>query len=393
MGINSLFKLIERHAPDSFTQIPISKFVGKRIAIDGNNWMYTNLAIARKKIINKIDISNTELSQTEIRKEWFNMALTFIIGWLSHEITPVFVFDGIHPAEKKDTKDKRRDERLERKRRIDILYEKMKEDSLNVAIQEELRKELRNYVCIKNEDFELFVEVIRGIGIPVLKAQGDGEQLCSMLCREGKVAAVFSADTDNLVYGCPLLITKFSDAHQYVDGSRITMVDCVIVERVLAGLKISFETFVDLCIMCGCDYNSNMPGYASIKSYALMTKFGSIDNIPKTFDVSILKHERCRELFSVRSSAELTNDELNLNINKEALLNMRDYLDQVGVSNRINQLVICYNAYKEPTDGHIPIPDAELRDASVRSITRSGKEGEETTVKKKFIINFSSSSK
>ena len=382
MGINGINTLIKRHAPDAFFSMPITKLSGKRIAIDGNNWMYTNMAIARKKVIRHTDVAVTEPNPVEIRREWFLLAITFILGWLSNDITPVFVFDGRHPHEKDETKSKRRDQRTALRAEIDALYNQMKGDILErpANIVDQLRKKLSNYNFISSEDFELFKMVIRGIGIPCLQAEGDGERLCSVLCAEHKVAGVFSVDTDNLVYGCPLVINKFSDVCSYDEyGHRVAHVDCVRLDKVLLGLNISHSMFVDLCIMSGCDFNTNMPGYAAIKSYRLLQKHGSTDDLPRNLNTECLKHVRCRQLFEHKSSDSLTviQDDIDpvpegyldlvptptgpvnpLDINKRAIASARDYLEMAGISGQIDRIIACYNHVSPSSDGLIE--DLEL---------------------------------
>ena len=392
MGIKGINPLLKRHAPDAFFTIPIPLLSGKRIAIDGNNWMYTNMAIARKKVVNRTDVAVQEPNVQEIRREWFLSVLNFVIGWLSYNITPVFVFDGRHPPEKDDTKSKRRDARVATRAKIDALYQQLHGDILErpANIVEELRKELRNYNFISHEDFELFKMVMKGIGIPCLQATGDGEQLCSSLCVEGKVAAVFSVDTDNLVYGCPLVITGYSETCSYDEyGNRVAHLDCVRLDRILEGLKISHSMFVDLCIMSGCDFNTNMPGYAAIKSFTLLQKHGSIDDLPRNLNTECLKHTRCREIFSYSPSEQLTIipddlDPLNnpidpdtdidtdydfipnpgikvdtieaagpLDINKRAIATARDYLEMAGISGQIDRIIASYRQVSPPTDGYI----------------------------------------
>lgn len=385
MGIKGINTLLRRHAPDAFFTIPINALSGKRMAIDGNNWMYTNMAIARKKVINKTDVAVQEPNPQEIRREWFLAALNFVIGWLSYNVTPVFVFDGLHPPEKDETKSKRRDARVATRAKIDALYQQLNGDILErpANIIEELRKELRNYNFISNEDFELFKMVMRGIGIPCLQATGDGEQLCSSLCIEGKVAAVFSVDTDNLVYGCPLVITGYSETCSYDEyGNKVAHLDCVRLDRVLDGLKISHSMFVDLCIMSGCDFNTNMPGYAAIKSFTLLQKYGSIDDLPRNLNTECLKHIRCREIFAYSPSEQLTikhetyetdetveacyefanNPGFNkfttevsgpLDINKRAIATARDYLEMAGVSGQIERIIACYHQVLPATDGYV----------------------------------------
>lgn len=384
MGINGINALIKRHAPEAFFSMPITKLSGKRIAIDGNNWMYTNMAIARKKVIRHTDVEVTEPNPIEIRREWFLSAIAFILGWLSNNITPVFVFDGRHPPEKDETKSKRRDQRVALRAEIDTLYAQMRGNTLECPanIVDQLRKKLSNYNFIGSEDFELFKMVIRGIGIPCLQAVGDGERLCSVLCAEHKVAAVFSVDTDNLVYGCPLLITKFSDVCSYDEyGNRVAHVDCVRLDKVLSGLNITHSMFVDLCIMSGCDYNTNMPGYAAIKSLNLLQKFGSIDDLPRNFNTECLKHIRCRELFKYEPSDSLTikEDAIDtvpdgyddlvpvivdpievLDINKRAIASARDYLEMAGISGQIDRIIASYHQVTPATNGLID--DLEFAD-------------------------------
>lgn len=374
MGINGLNKFVKKHARDAFIPVPIASFSGKRIAIDGNNWMYTNMATARKKVINRSDVALAEPDAFAIRREWFLMALNFIIGWLSFNVTPVFSYDGRHPPEKADTKAKRRDARVAAKVKIDALYEQLKGDILArpANIVEELRKELRNYNFIAYEDFELFKLVLKKIGIPSLQAVADGEHLCSSLCIEGKVAAVFSNDTDNLVYGCPLLITGFSDYATYDEhGYRVTHLDCVRLDRLLAGLNISHSTFVDLCIMSGCDFNTNMPKCAAHRSYKLIKQYGSIDNLPRNLNIECLKHVRCREIFQYVPSDELIvksddSEEPNeedeflqhvvdhnpLDVNKRAIATARECLELAGISGQIDRIIDVYRTVTPATDGY-----------------------------------------
>lgn len=372
MGIKGINPLLKKHAPDAFFTIPISDLTGKRVAIDANNWMYTNMATARKKIINRTDVSQQEPNQVEIRREWFLSAINFIMKWLEHNITPVFVFDGQHLPEKDETKCKRRDARSASRIKIEALYAQLRNENLErpTDIIDELRKELRNYNYISTEDFELFKMVIKGIGIPCLQAVADGEQLCSMLCVDGKVAAVFSADTDNLTYGCPLIISGFGDAYSYDQyGNRILNLECVRYDRVLAGLNVAHSFFVDLCIMCGCDFNTNMTGYAATKSLGLLRKYGSIDKLPRDLNTQCLKHVRCREIFKYVSSDDLItkiceddneyedspkfHDVGPLDINKEAIATARDYLEMVGVSGQIERIITAYQQMKVGQYGYV----------------------------------------
>lgn len=358
MGIKRINDLLKKQSPDCFVTIPITSFSGKRVAIDANDWMYTNMATARKKVIRYTDICLKEPDQCEIRKEWFSLAIKFISRWLSYNITPVFVFDGIHPTEKTQTKINRQNQRSTIRSEIDSIYEILKKDKSEwpVGIVDTLAKKLTNYNKISHEDFEIFKSVIKDLGIPCLQAIGDGERLCSALCLDHKVSGVFSVDTDNLAHGCPLLITAFSDQSH---------LKCVRVDKILSGLNLSQELFLDLCIMSGCDYNTNIPGYGAGKSFNLLKKCGSIDFLPETLDITCLNHIRCRELFKRLPTESLVDGVIILNLNKSSLPNLKGILHIAGVSSMAPSLINLYNMLTQPTDGLIE----DLRLSSVKPIT------------------------
>jgi 5'-3' exonuclease len=124
-----------------------------------------------------------------------------------------------------------------------------------------------------------------------------------LLCVSGKVDAVLSEDTDVLAYGTPCFLTK-------IDTRTDTLVE-ITYDKIKEETGMSRETLTDLCIMCSCDYNSNLPMIGPEKSYQLLSTHKNIDqvlNYLKTLKkgkveytdevCSILKHERCREMFS-----------------------------------------------------------------------------------------------
>lgn len=351
MGINGINKLIQRHAANAFFSLPINKLSGKRIAVDGNIWMYTNMAIARKKVIYRTDIMAGEPNVDDIRREWFMALGNFVLLWLSYNVTPVFVFDGTHPVEKDDTKSGRREKRVNARTKIDNLYSQLRTGQGGSI--EELRRELCNYTFISSEDYAMFVHVVRNLGLPCLQAAADGEQLCSMLCVEGKVAAVYSADTDNMVYGCPLVITGLSKTMGRDErGEKIHNLDCVRYDMVLVGINIPHSMFVDLCIMSGCDFNTNMPGYAALKSLALLRTYGRIENLPANLNTECLKYERCREIFRYVPSEKIGGTE-SLDINVHRVTEEKDFFEKVGILGQAIKIATCYSRIQRCNDGYI----------------------------------------
>lgn len=356
MTIKGLNELKKRHAENACFKLSIKDFSGKRVAIDANLWMKKNMSIARNKIIDMTDLKNDEINNQDIRREWFLTLIKFVIKWLSYNITPIFVFDGIPRKEKQKTIDDRHEKQSAVKYKIDAFYAMLKDKNAPSSIIDDLKKTLKSYNHISIEERELFLMILKGIGIPCLKSVHDAEQLCSLLCIDGKVAAVYSDDTDNYAFGCPLLITGFSQSYTYDQyGNAVPDVNCVRLDKILEGLNLTYNTFIDLCIMCGCDYNKNIPGYAAIKSYNLLKKYGSIDKLPRTIDILCLDHINCRKIFKYIPHKSFIDDdtEIIFDVNKEAIITARDFLEIVSIGGQIKFIIDAFKCLENSSDGTI----------------------------------------
>lgn len=68
----------------------------------------------------------------------------------------------------------------------------------------------------------------------------------------------------------------------------------------LEKIKMTYENFVDFCIMCKCDYNESIPSLGSVTIYKLFKKYKSLKKIQEMnpqYDYGPLKLEKCREIF------------------------------------------------------------------------------------------------
>lgn len=309
MGIKGLTTFAKERVPRAFCTHPITILRGKRVAIDAANWMYATLSTAIKNIVRVTNLRQDKPCRFRIVDEWLILASKNINNWLSNHITPVLVFDGPAPSEKDDTKKYRRQRRQNLKDIIDQCYATIEADpNCDESVITTLRSALQGNLSMTTEEFTQFKSFFQQLGIPCLEAAGDGERLCCMLCREGKVTAVYSNDTDTMAYGSPLSIRSINYTR-----SRIT-IDCIRTDYLLEGLNLTHAQFVDLCIMSGCDYNNNMPGIASVRSYDLIQKYGSIDRLPDSFETECLNYQRCRELFQLLPSEQLLQESCSLNV-------------------------------------------------------------------------------
>jgi 5'-3' exonuclease len=132
--------------------------------------------------------------------------------------------------------------------------------------------------------------------VPYLTSPTEAESLCSYLALSGQVDAVISNDSDICAYGVKKFLYEIN-----VFTKTCIEIDLAIM---LAELKLTFESFRDWCIMCGTDYNNNIPGIGPVNAFKLIQKYKRIEDIPK--DTDILNYVRTRELFSPLNDPKFT---------------------------------------------------------------------------------------
>jgi flap endonuclease-1 len=50
-------------------------------------------------------------------------------------------------------------------------------------------------------------------------------------------------------------------------------------DRAMLDLELTEDEFIDMCILCGCDYASKIEGIGPVKAYKFIKEFHSIENI------------------------------------------------------------------------------------------------------------------
>jgi 5'-3' exonuclease len=353
----------------------LSNFGGLRIAVDTDNWIFRQMYGAQKQNSDTNDYLMSDLDRSITVKNWINTIIKTLFDMMSFGVTPVMVFDGVSPEQKKATKEKRIEDRQKREQRLNELRDRIQSKNPNILqdvdycdmdfedgmADEALAKSLREtlvmgkdieqdmmeYVKLKcsitnvdNQEKDFLRNILKGIGIPVIQAKGDAEQLCSRLCIEGKVAAVLSNDSDNHPFGAPVTIVELGPRKFF---NKLGRYDRELKVRrladILRAVDLPYSSFVDLCIGAGCDYNKNMTGIGIGKLYPLVKKYGSLDNFPPEYreKMECLNHIVCREIFFPRPSEEtIINGTLDI---PERPLTARDTLSTLGLDHMMRELL------------------------------------------------------
>jgi hypothetical protein len=265
MGITGFSKFIEETFPEAITEELIRNInIDGNIAVDGNNELYVHMHVAKLDVtqnapIEKIiracrgDAPAQRELYIEIQRQCISRVLDFILTDLKSRV--VWVVDGVNtPALKEETRKLRR-ERVDKAR---TTFETSVGDleSDEFANPQRYRKIFFDYISSKpphKEDFDTLNAILTRLNIPLIRAWGEGEKTCARLCQPELVEdkrylckAVWSADTDSLLFGAPILIQRRRATREL--GSRVR-----IYRRDL--IPVPLKCLVRSCVANGCDYH------------------------------------------------------------------------------------------------------------------------------------------
>ena len=256
-NLNSVFKKIEE-----FPKKNISQLRNSIIAIDFSLFIYRFMYNQNNPI------------------ECFMRQLTL---FFKNNILPVYVFDGLAPDEKSEILNKRASRRTKNNEELEKLM-KLKEDCPNCEeINDEISRFEKKCVKIPKEIFQNLLLLFELCGVPVIQEKYESDWILAKLSENKLVDFVLSEDSDILVFGGTKLMKKFSiiDENTYIYE----------LGPILNDLNLSYTQFVDMCILCGCDYMPKIKNLNCSKSYELISSYGSIENITKNFEFSNINIE------------------------------------------------------------------------------------------------------
>ncbi|OON14252.1 putative flap structure-specific endonuclease [Opisthorchis viverrini] len=266
MGVHQLSKVIGDNAPKAVKNTEIKAYFGRKVAIDASMSIYQFLIAVRQE---GSTLMNSEGESTSHLMGMFYRTIRMI----ENGIKPVYVFEGKPPSMKAGELAKRTERRIESSREL----AKAEEEEDLEAI-EKFSKRLVKVTPQHNDDCK---ELLKLMGVPYIKAPGEAEAQCAALAKAGKVYAVGTEDMDALAFGCPVLLR-----HLTFSEARKLPIQEFNLPSVLAGLELSMDQFVDLCILLGCDYVDTIRGIGPKKAIDLLRKHKSIEEVLKNIDHS-----------------------------------------------------------------------------------------------------------
>ena len=276
----------------------MDSYFGRKIAVDASMSIYQFLIAVRQ--IGEGQLTN---DNGEVTSHLTGM-LYRTIRMLEAGIKPVFVFDGKAPTMKSGELAKRK----ERQKAAEAELTKLQEEG---GSAEDIERQQKRTVRASREQSEEVKQLLQLMGLPVLDAPCEAEATCAKLAMAGKVYGVGTEDADALTFGTPHLVRHLNAS----ESKKMPIVE-VNLAKALEGLQLDMAQFVDLCILCGCDYTDSIKGIGPVKALKLVQEHKSIEGILKVLDKTKyplpepFPFEEARQLFVTPEVADPETTEL-----------------------------------------------------------------------------------
>ncbi|GAV78013.1 XPG_N domain-containing protein/XPG_I domain-containing protein [Cephalotus follicularis] len=260
MGIKGLTKLLADNAPKAMKEQKFESYFGRKISIDASMSIYQFLIVVGR--------SGTEMLTNEAGEVTSHLQgmFTRTIRLLESGLKPLYVFDGKPPDLKKQELAKRYSKRADATTDL--------QEAMETGNKDDIEKFSKRTVKVTKQHNDDCKRLLSLMGVPVIEAPSEAEAQCAALCKSGKVYAVASEDMDSLTFGAPTFLRHLMDP-----SSRKIPVMEFQVAKVLEELNLNMDQFVDLCILCGCDYCDSIRGIGGQTALKLIRQHGSIESI------------------------------------------------------------------------------------------------------------------
>lgn len=245
MGIKNFRKFITSKIENFVYKIKFNDLNIKSVCIDINIFIY--------KFITAIRRTGKDLEHNgEITSHIIGLRNQInLFEKLGIEI--IYVFDGSPPKEKTKI--------LKEREIIKKTAEKEYQRSKSI-------KSYQQSFFITNDILESAKEYIKLRGIKYIDIDLEADIICAGLVKQKIVDCVYTTDFDVLVYGARCMIINIDYQKKYFEY--------ILLKDILNGLDLSYEQFVDMIVLSGCDYCDKTENMTLNKAYKEINENTSI---------------------------------------------------------------------------------------------------------------------
>ena len=249
MGIKNLLTFLSNF-PNIFKENKIEIYKGTTIAIDISLLLYQIIISTRNSgsdIINENGESITHIVGL------FNRTVML----LEKGITPIYVFDG-KPSDLK--------KRILARRKLNRNNAMIKFNNCDDELDK--IKYFKRSSCITITQYADCKELLTLMGISYIESEVEADIVLAQLCKNGTVYGVYSDDMDILALGSPRLIKNlFSYKMNPIELN---------LDKILEELKLTYNEFLELCLLFGCDYCKRITQIKSEELYNIYKQYKNI---------------------------------------------------------------------------------------------------------------------
>ena len=253
MGIKDLNPFLRETTPECIKEVPLGDFNGKKVAIDTSIYFY--------KFLYKND---------RYLEGFFQQIFRLKVNGL----TPIYVFDGAPPPEKHSILVQRKEKKIETKNIINELqnkYELLEDPNEKKKLLFEIIKMKKKLIFVTKEHNENLKDMLDTINIQYIQASGEADLVCGQLYKQGHVDLVMSDDMDLLTSGSRKVLRNF-----FITSNKVQFYD---LDAILNKLEITYQQWVDFCILCGCDYCERIPSLGPKNAIKLLKLYNNVPSI------------------------------------------------------------------------------------------------------------------
>ena len=234
MGIKNLNRFLKENCTKkSIRKIQLTQLECKTVVVDTSIYMYRYIA------------------ENALMENMY-MLVSLL---LANNITPLFVFDGKPPPEKRELL---RQRRLEKKKAEHKYMELMdeynsKDGQISSAEKENMLQELnvlkQQFIRVTDDDIQQVKTLLTAYGVMYYESTNEADEVCAYMVRSGKAWACLSDDMDMFVYGCTRVLRNVSLLNK---TAILYDTPCILEE-----LCMNEDVFKQIMVLSGTDYNTH----------------------------------------------------------------------------------------------------------------------------------------
>ena len=320
MGIKNLNKLLKSKCNRGIRNISIEKLRKKYIGIDTSIYLYKYTYMG-----NMLECFLKQINHL-----------------LSYEITPIYFFDGKPSEEKMKLIEKRNSQYKKSLDKIEEMNKELKEleeieNPTNEILEqillkeEQIRKKNRSTIRINKNELGELKKILKNLGIYYYECNGEADIYMKSFSQKKLLDYVITEDLDFLTHGCENILYNYN-----YNSEKLKLYN---LNQILNDLGMNYKSFVDFCIMLGCDYSCKIPGFGPKTGYKLIKEYKSY------FELKDKKEIKIPENFQYQESLKMFIEGPEILINKKMLKLQKDNinkqeLEEMNLNIRIIEKII-----------------------------------------------------